>query len=299
LNGKLKNLIEVDDLMIKKKLEYPNFTIGICAYNEEKNIGKLLKKLPKNKEIIVVASGCTDKTEEIIMSFSKKNKKIKLISEKERRGKSYAISQILKKARNNLILFIDADNIITKKSIKKLFESFFSKENVGAVTGRIIPRGKRTLSFKLMRIFWFLHHKTSILYPKISGQFYIVNKKLVKSIPTKIVVDDGYINFIIIRRGYKVLYAPSATSYTSVPKTVFSIIKWRRRIIRGYMQLNFSNMRAGFPLKASFFIFLKECIKNIKNLNLFLLLLIIEIISILLATIDSIRNYVPYCWEKV
>ncbi len=63
-----------------------NISIGICAYNEEKNIGNLLKRLisikPKKaniKEIIIVSDGSIDKTNEIIKNFQKRSKKIKAI----------------------------------------------------------------------------------------------------------------------------------------------------------------------------------------------------------------------------
>ena len=51
-------------------------SIGIMAYNEEKNIGNLLKTLLKQnlsfvKEIIVVNSGSTDKTAKIVKKFTK------------------------------------------------------------------------------------------------------------------------------------------------------------------------------------------------------------------------------------
>jgi glycosyltransferase involved in cell wall biosynthesis len=53
--------------------------VGICAYNEEKTIGGLLSSLLNQSlsnfiinKIIVVASGCTDRTEDIVREFAKK-----------------------------------------------------------------------------------------------------------------------------------------------------------------------------------------------------------------------------------
>ena len=55
-----------------------NLSIGIMAYNEEANIGRLLRSVLGErfthsylKEIFVVASGCTDRTEEIVRDFLK------------------------------------------------------------------------------------------------------------------------------------------------------------------------------------------------------------------------------------
>ena len=47
-------------------------TIGICAYNEEWNIGELLTNIlsiqgiPKDAEVIAVCSGCQDGTAEVV-----------------------------------------------------------------------------------------------------------------------------------------------------------------------------------------------------------------------------------------
>ncbi len=56
-------------------------SIGIPAHNEEKNIGKLLESIEKQKlekvrisEIIIVANGCEDKTVEVVKSYMKNNK---------------------------------------------------------------------------------------------------------------------------------------------------------------------------------------------------------------------------------
>jgi glycosyltransferase involved in cell wall biosynthesis len=65
--------------------------IGIMAYNEEKNISRLLQalldqnlKAAKISNIFVIASGCTDRTEEIVRDFSVKNKRIKLLLQEKR-----------------------------------------------------------------------------------------------------------------------------------------------------------------------------------------------------------------------
>ena len=63
-------------------------SIGICCYNEQANIGKLLDRLTKETcldEIVVVCSGCTDATIPIVKSFN--HSKIKLIEQAEREGK--------------------------------------------------------------------------------------------------------------------------------------------------------------------------------------------------------------------
>ena len=79
-------------------------SIGIFVYNEEKNIRNILNALLNQNlmrisisEIVVVSSGSTDQTDEIVKDLSKRNKKIKLIVQKKREGKASAINLFLRK----------------------------------------------------------------------------------------------------------------------------------------------------------------------------------------------------------
>jgi len=79
-----------------------DISIGIMAFNEEKNIGRLLKvllsqelKKVKIEEIIVVSDGSTDKTDEIVRKFMKENKIVKLITRNKRMGKALAINRFI------------------------------------------------------------------------------------------------------------------------------------------------------------------------------------------------------------
>jgi len=95
--------------------------IVIPAYNEEKRIGRTLEvystffdKL-KNKDfnynLLIVINNTKDRTEEIVRSFSKKNKHIKFVN-LIKGGKGYAITEGFKLALKedySLIGFVDAD----------------------------------------------------------------------------------------------------------------------------------------------------------------------------------------------
>jgi len=120
-----------------KKKEYsqdfkPEISIIIPAYNAEKTIEKCLKlvignKYPK-KEIIVVNDGSTDKTVQKLKKF----KEVKVLT-LPHRGKVNALNEGIKKAKNEIILTLDADTFVKEDSIAKTVEPFQDKK-VGAVT---------------------------------------------------------------------------------------------------------------------------------------------------------------------
>lgn len=91
----------------------------VPAYNEEKRIGAVLRVLQNHfliNEVIAVNDGSKDNTEKVIQKF-----KVKLISYKKNRGKSYAVSRGIKSAKNNLLMMIDSDlEGLSKKDISRL-----------------------------------------------------------------------------------------------------------------------------------------------------------------------------------
>ena len=124
-------------------------SIGICAYNEEKIIASLLdnllnkQNLPQDTEIIVVCSGCTDSTPEIVTRFSERDERIKLIVEPIRRGKAPALNKILKAYTGDIFVHVDADHFMSLGAIQILLNRLSNPTNptIGAVSGCQIPFG--------------------------------------------------------------------------------------------------------------------------------------------------------------
>mgnify|MGYP005843933915 CR=1 FL=1 len=90
-------------------------SIIIPCYNEERTISKLLDKVLKadigkvKKEIIIIDDGSRDKTLSIAEKYVKNKSYIKLLKNKNNRGKGFSIRKGLKKATGDIILIQDAD----------------------------------------------------------------------------------------------------------------------------------------------------------------------------------------------
>jgi len=267
-------------------------SIGIMAYNEEQNIDYLLEALLKQKtkkvnirEIIVVSSGSTDKTNDIVRNFSKKNKKIKLITEKERRGKSEAINTFLKKAKSNILVLESGDTIPEKKMIENLC-SRFSDKNVGIVSGRPLPiKSHNKLMNFIVNLQWKLHHLISKKTPKF-GEI-IAFRKIMKEIPIT-VVDEEEIASIIKRNNLRLEYEPKAIAYNKGPETIKDFIRQRRRIFAGHLELrkrkNYSaSTMNNIPLLKTL---IKFTFKNLNKILYILIAIILETTARLLGWID-------------
>jgi glycosyltransferase involved in cell wall biosynthesis len=94
----------------------------ICSYNEAPRIGAVLQAAvnhPLIDEVIVTDDGSTDDTAKVTSSFPS----VHLISYVPNRGKSYAVATALAIAKNELIMFLDADlKNLTPEDITRLAE---------------------------------------------------------------------------------------------------------------------------------------------------------------------------------
>ena len=124
-------------------------SIVIPAYNEANYIERTLRQIPNDIEKIVVCNGCTDKTNKI----SKKYAKVYSIKNK---GVSLARNYGGIKATGNLIVFLDADTLISKELLNKLNK--IKNENIFG-TCKVKPDSKKVLA----KIYCFLKNIIGLL----------------------------------------------------------------------------------------------------------------------------------------
>jgi biofilm PGA synthesis N-glycosyltransferase PgaC len=283
--------------------------VGVCAYNEEKNIHFLLKNLltqqdlSDSHEIVVACSGCTDSTPQMVEGFQRQDPRVKLIVEKERRGKAKALNDIFKYASGAKgLILTNADALPEPLSIAKLVKAM-DRPSVGAVAGRPVPlrRGSKLASM-IVSLIWDLHDKISRYEAvKLSGELCIVRPSLVKRIPTNLATDEPYIEMMIRREGYEIAYLRDAIVYIRGPENISEIVKHRRRIWTGHLQIK---RMEGFVVSTSDFsrilpMMVKSFRSNLKNLHILSLFVALELYSYLLARYDIHRNKIPFVWEML
>lgn len=123
----------------------PLVSILIPARNEEQNIGRLLKDIQQQKwqnfEVLAFNDQSTDKTAEIVESFTKTDQRFQLFNSdglpKEWLGKNYGCYQLAQKAKGSYFLFLDADVRIAGTIIADTI-SKVKKQNLGLLS--IFPK---------------------------------------------------------------------------------------------------------------------------------------------------------------
>ncbi|MBI5072372.1 glycosyltransferase [Candidatus Woesearchaeota archaeon] len=132
-------------------------SLFIPCYNEEKmieeNIKKIyetLRKLKKPFELIIVNDGSTDKTEFIAKRFAPKQKEIKYMFYENGPSRRENLAEAMKKAKGEIIVFMDLDLSVDLVYLPKLIESIEAGNDVAIGSRYKGVQARRTLGRKII-----------------------------------------------------------------------------------------------------------------------------------------------------
>ncbi len=178
----------------------PKISIIIPAYNEKirilpylEEINSYIKKTDaENKEIftevLIIDDGSSDSTPEVVNSFCKDKEKFQLISHDKNQGKGAAIKTGAKNAKEDLMLFTDADGSSAIKEVEKLlpflhesYDIIFGSRAMGA---KLEARFYRKFLGRVFNLFVKL-----LLFPNVKDSqcgFKLINLKTARDVVQKI-----------------------------------------------------------------------------------------------------------------
>ena len=220
-----------------------DITIGICAYNEAQNIERSIRSIYDQKtkdinveEVIVVSSGSTDGTDDIVRRLAEEYGNITLIRQEKREGKNSAINCYLDNKTCDVVVMLNADNIFgNENSLYSLVSPFFN-EKVGMVGGHPVPTNdkKDKVGFAT-HVLWTMHHHLALVYPKI-GEL-VAFRDIGTRLPTDQQSDEDIIRMNLENAGYDCIYAPDAIVLNRGPETEEDFLKQRIRVNIGEVNM--------------------------------------------------------------
>jgi cellulose synthase/poly-beta-1,6-N-acetylglucosamine synthase-like glycosyltransferase len=240
---------------------FPNVTLMIMTYNEEKTIAKKLNNsfqidYPKNKlEILIVDSASKDKTQtfvkKVIKEFYLKNPNeettIKLIQQPKREGKASGINFGIEHTHGEIIIITDGNAMMSKNSIRNIVRHF-DDPKVGGVCGRFEARDMHNSSVGVGgNIYWrierMLRTGESNLDSCIhmSGEITAFRKGVIDKVDTKQLSEDFEMTISIRKKGLRIIYEPYAIAYEPAPTNVEDLKTQKKRITIGTLQVLFKH----------------------------------------------------------
>ncbi len=280
------------------------------AYNEEGYIGKLLESIRMQKlkkvrirEVMVVANGCTDGTEEIVKRCQKKDSRIRLVSVKERLGMARAVNISINKTKSEILALVNADTVLERVCIER-FVSPFGDKKIGVTAPRVIPLNKKdTLAGYFSHLWWKLLHEVALKHFR-GGEVYAF-RKLFKKVPEDIGSVENFITDKIVDKGYKTKYTAEAIAHNMGPQTILEVLNMRRRHNWLTYYIIDYGFKAYFPMTMDNWLVVKLFLKEVnwrnpREIYFALASAFLEVLSRVLAKYDyyvTRRSY--YYWPRV
>ena len=194
----------------KQKVSQKNIPVSviICAKNEAENLKAFLPSVIAQDypdfEIVLINDASKDDTLEVMEHFSKAHSNIKIVNVKSIEAfwgnKKYALTLGIKAAKNDYLLFTDADcKPVSKQWIKKMSSHFSNKKSIVLGYGAYVKINKSFLN-KLIRfetlvtaINYFSFAKLGMPYMGVGRNLAYTRKEFFNA--------NGFINHIKIRSG--------------------------------------------------------------------------------------------------
>jgi cellulose synthase/poly-beta-1,6-N-acetylglucosamine synthase-like glycosyltransferase len=227
-------------------MDNTSLTIGISAYNEEQNIGKLLRSIYFSdltklnlKKIIVISDSSADNTENIVRTFSTKLP-IQLITNKIRKGKILNVQKIIDIFNTDLLILFDADVVLgSRKTLIELSKPFHSRKDIGLVGSNAQPVAPKTWveaavysSFKAFDALRYEINSGHNVF-SVKGCGLALSKDLAKKIhfPQNTFIEDAFLYFKCLELGYQFRFASKAVVKFRLPTNINDQIKQNRRYL--------------------------------------------------------------------
>ncbi|GEP98354.1 glycosyltransferase family 2 protein [Chitinophaga cymbidii] len=215
----------------------PHVSLVVAAYNEEADMpAKIANTLaldyPAHKlEIIFITDGSTDNTPAIIA----REKRIRLLHEDIRSGKTAAINRAMQHVTAPVVIFCDANTMLNREAVRNIVKHY-ADDSVGGVAGekRVMSRDTAGAA-ATENLYWkyesFLKKLDADLYSVVgaAGELFSVRTQLYRPVEEQVILDDFVISLRVNMQGYRIAYAPDAYALEAPS---FSITEEHKRKVR-------------------------------------------------------------------
>ncbi len=234
----------------------PEVTLFVTAFNEKDYVESKVENgfalnYPKNKlHFLWITDGSDDGTPEILAKYQN----IKVLHNPERTGKINAMNRGMKFVTTPIVVFCDANTILSKDSVIEIVKAF-ENPKVGCVSGekRIANKDSDTAAGSGEGIYWkyesLLKKLDSEFYTTVgaAGELFAIRTELFKEVEPDTILDDFILSMRIAINGHKIKYVPEAYALEKSSANVKEELKRKIRIAAGAVQSTFRLTKALNP----------------------------------------------------
>jgi cellulose synthase/poly-beta-1,6-N-acetylglucosamine synthase-like glycosyltransferase len=227
------------------------FTIGICATGVSAGISKLIDIIDREgfpdgftlSRIVVVASACAHSTVAYLRQRKRADPRVVLIEEKVRRGKAEAVNLVIAESVGEYLVFVNADALPEQGAFSRLLRAIDHDRSAGVISGNPAITSKGGVASGLVQLMWETHNECSADLEKTrlanhgTDELMVVRSGALVSLPPGLVNDGAYIAGVAKQRGYSVRSLVSARVTVEAPSRPIDVIRQRRRILYGHIQV--------------------------------------------------------------
>lgn len=229
---------------------YPSVSMVVPCFNEGRTLAQTIESLlsldyPEDKlNIMVIDDGSSDNTREIGEAFALREPRVSFFH-KENGGKYTALNYAIEHSHAELIGCLDADSFAEKDALLEVVKRFEEDESIAAIVPVMKvhnPKGFLERMQAIEYVFGIVVKKIFDNLGAISvlpGPFSIYRRSVFKEVGLfrhAHNTEDMEIAFRIQKHGLRIVNAHTAFVYTTVPKTIKTLIKQRTRWTQGFLQ---------------------------------------------------------------
>jgi cellulose synthase/poly-beta-1,6-N-acetylglucosamine synthase-like glycosyltransferase len=241
--NKVKNSL----VSIKKREDFELLpvTLIVAAYNEE---SVLLQKLNNSLEIdypadllniFFITDGSTDRSPELITD----HRRITLLHQSTREGKSAAIKRAMRFVKTPIVVFSDANSMLNPGCLKAMIRHY-ADDKIGGVAGekRILQTKYSSAVGEAEGLYWryesFMKQQDADFNTVVgaAGELFSIRTELFNPVDDNFILDDLYFSLQVCLKGYKLEYEPGAFAIETSSATLMEEEKRKVRIATGAYQ---------------------------------------------------------------
>ncbi|MCI4335698.1 MAG: glycosyltransferase [Thermoplasmata archaeon] len=227
-------------------------TGGVVAYRDADRMGRAIDSLTSQRlppgfswgTIWLVVSPSTDATAEIAQERARRDPRIQVVLEAERRGKAAALAEVLSRADTDYIVLLNGDAWAEPEAVAMLLREVRDASQRFAVMARPVPDARRSSALdSMIDLLWEVHHDFHLATlgsgegTHLSDEMMLVPGRDPPPLHAGIITDGPFIGDWVRSGGGCLAYASEARVHIAVPATLREHLVQRLRIHRGHRQV--------------------------------------------------------------